>query len=641
MLDLYHNLYMDDLKLKANILRALCLISTTTAGSGHPTSCLSAADLTAVLFDRYFSFDIKNPKNLNNDQIIFSKGHAAPLLYSAFALTGALKREELLTLRKFGSRLEGHPTPVFEFCQVATGSLGQGLSSAAGIAFSLRSQIQNSKLENQNMPKVYALLGDGEVAEGQIYEACNFASKNNLNNLITIVDINGLGQTGKTAFYHDLTKYENIFYSLGFITLTIDGNNIYQIESALKEATNNKSDQPFMILAKTVKGKGISFLENREDFHGKTLNEEDLEKALDELCLTKEILKDDSVLFTPSLPATNKANKTYLSDEANDNISLKNYDLGEEVATRRAFGDTLVWLGSQNDSVIVLDADVGNSTFTNKFKEKFPDRFIECFIAEQNAVSVGVGLSAYGKIPFISTFAAFLTRAFDQIRMARISNSNIKFVGTHAGISVGEDGPSQMGLEDISMFASITDSIVLQPADAVSCQKLTQKIAYHKGISYLRLLRPKTKVIYNSDEEFEIGKSKVLKKSDQDLLVVVASGITVFEALEAYGQLLKEGICMCVIDAYSLKPIDKDTIVDNLSNCQKRIIISIEDHYAQGGLGDLISKEFVNENIEQFNLCVNNVPSSGEKNSLFHKFGIDAQTIIELVRSISKKYEKK
>ena len=551
-----------------------------------------------------------------------SKGHAAPLLYSVFALAGGLKREELLNLRKFGSRLEGHPTPKFKFAEAATGSLGQGLSIGAGIALS-------GKKDNLNF-KTFVLLGDGEIAEGQIYEACNFANIYKLDNLIVIADVNNLGQTGKTAFDYELTHYDKVFSSLGFLTKIIDGHNFSQIDSAFSESVNNKSGKPFIILAKTIKGKGVSFLQGREDFHGKAVSKDDLPKALTELSENENIVHDNKVMFYFNKPVDLSV-KTV--KKTTDNISIP-FSRSDEIATREAFGYGLLELGKHDDSIFVFDGDVANSTYTDKFKKEFPNRFIECFIAEQNMVSAAGGVSIRGKTPYVATFGAFLTRAFDQIRMARISNFNIKFVGSHAGVSIGEDGPSQMALEDIAMFSAVPDSVVLQPCDGLSAFKLTLKLNQHKGISYLRTLRPKTLIIYKENDDFEIGGAKILRQSDKDELLVVCSGITVFEGLCAYEQLLKENINICVLDAYSIKPLDKQTILESVNKTKRKIIITVEDHYINGGLGDAVISVLSNEKIEVVKMGIEKVPCSGDMQSLLDVFGISSNKIKEKVSKL-------
>ncbi len=627
-----------DWKEKATLIRKWSLVSTTQASSGHPTSCMSAADITTVLFDRYFTYDIKNPKNPNNDRFILSKGHASALLYILFAMSGGLKIEELMTLRKFGSRLEGHPTPEFPYAEVTTGSLGQGLSVGAGMAYALRAQITN-------IPKVYVLLGDGELAEGSVWEAANFASYYKLNNLIAIADINGLGQSQQTMFDHHIEEYVQRFSAFGFEVIAIDGHDFKEIDKALSKAFGNKTDKPFVIVAKTQKGKGVSFLEGKDGWHGKPLKKEELDKALLELGEVDDGLK--FVLRKPAGPAAHSsqnapAKPSFASDAdapfgspslASPAVHI-NYKKGEEIGTREVYGEILAKLADKNQFIYALDGDVKNSTYSQDFKKAYPDRFVECFIAEQNMVGVATGLSTQGKIPFVSTFAAFLTRAYDQIRMSAVSHANVKFVGSHAGVSIGEDGASQMGLEDIAMFGTLPNTVVLHPADAVAAAKLLPHMVLHIGISYLRTLRPKTKVIYNNDEEFVIGGSKVLHKSNSDLLTLVAAGITVYEAQKAYEILKQENIHVRVIDCYSIKPIDKATLLTSLKETKKKIIVTIEDHFAHGGLGDFVLSAVSTSLAQVEKLAVEDISRSGTKDELLDHAGISAKHIVEKVRSL-------
>lgn len=608
------------------------MLSTSEAGSGHPTSCFSAADLTTVLFDKHFTYDLSNPKNIANDRFIISKGHVAPLYYALFSLAGGLKRKELLTLRKFKSRLEGHPTPRFKYADVSTGSLGQGLSIGAGMVLALRAKTQNLRLKTQNLPKVFVLLGDGELAEGQIYEAANFAAANRLSNLIAIADINGLGQTGKTAYFHDTGHYKNVFSALGFVTKVIDGHSFDEIKKAFEEAVSNTSGKPFIIIAKTIKGKGVSLVEGREDFHGKAIPKVEIEKALSELGLSKEVALKDKVLFRLQKPKSEENSAGFERLNLREGLNLK-YKKGEEYATREVFGEVLAEIGEANNNVYVIDGDVGNSTFTEKFKKVGSQRFIQCYIAEQNMVGVAAGLSALGKKAVACTFGAFLTRALDQIRMARISSSNITFVGSHCGISIGEDGPSQMALEDIAMFSAIADSVILHPSDAVATAKLVPQAIDYKGISYLRTLRPKTPTIYKEDEEFKIGGSKILRHAKNDVLTIVATGITVHEALKAYDALKKENISIRVVDCYSIKPLDTKGIEKCIKETEKAILITVEDHYYNGGLGDMIAAE-VGGKAKIVKLAVKSIPFSGDKNSLLREFGIDAEAIVKTVKDI-------
>ncbi len=631
---------INELTEKAKLVRKWCLVSTSKAGSGHPTSCLSAADVITVLFDRYFAYDIKNPKNPNNDRLIFSKGHAAPLLYTVFAMAGAFPLKHLLTLRKFESVLEGHPTPRFPFAEAATGSLGQGLSVGAGIAY----VVQSSKFKVQSLPKVYVLLGDGEMAEGSVWEAANFSSYYSLNNLIALVDVNRLGQSQETMFGDKIDEYKKRFLAFGWETAVIDGHNFAEIINAY--ALAKVSQKPFVIIAKTVKGKGVSFLEDKDGWHGKTLKKEELEKALEEL---GEV--DDNMKFagpaargpvTGSFPASARSSEASFNElravgspstRATPRLSV-DYHIGDQIATREVYGQVLAKLADTNSLIFSLDGDTKNSTFSQEVKKTHPDHFIECFIAEQNMVGAAVGFSICGKIPFVSTFAAFLTRAFDQIRMAGISRANIKFVGSHVGVSIGEDGPSQMGLEDIAMFGAVPGSIILHPSDGVSTAKLLPQIVDYQGIAYLRTLRPKTPVLYDKAEEFAIGGSKILREDKKEEFVIATCGITVFEALSAHQILKKKGINVSVLDCYSVKPVDKDTLIKKANNNKKRTIITVEDHYFHGGFGDMVLNAVAGQNIRVVKMAVTQISRSGTPAELLDAAGISAKHIVKKVESL-------
>jgi transketolase len=608
---------LKDFQEKAKLVRKWCMISTTEAGSGHPTSCLSAADLGTVLFDKYFAYDLDNPLNLYNDRFVLSKGHAAPLLYTLFAIAGAYPLEELRTLRKFGSRLEGHPTPKFPFAEAATGSLGQGLSVGAGLSLLAK---------RENLPyKTYVLLGDGELAEGQNWEAANFASINKLDNLIAIADINRLGQSQETMFGHHLEEYIGRFTAFGFEVIVIDGNNLFEVDKAFKLAAENNTGKPFIILAKTFKGKGVSFLENKDNWHGKPLKKEDLEKALTELGEVNDKLKFN----------LKKPQKLQLSEKTKSPEDLEiNFAKDQLYATREIYGQAVTKLGQFNKNVYALDAEVKNSTYSQDFLKAIPERFVECFIAEQNMVGVAVGLSRLGKIPFISTFAAFLTRAADQIRMAAIGQANLKLVGSHAGVSIGEDGPSQMALEDFAFIGAIPDSVIFHPSDAVSTAKIIPQMANYVGIAYLRTLRPKTPVLYDNNEDFPIGGSKILRKSTNDILSVVATGITVFEALKAYDELKKDAIFIRVIDAYSVKPIDEKTLKQSLKETREKIIITVEDHFEHGGLGDFVLSALAGTGSYIEKMAVTKISQSGKPEELLDDAGINAAHIIAKVKEL-------
>ncbi len=622
-----------DWEKKANLLRKLILTSTTAAGSGHVTSSFSAVELGTVLFDKYFSYDLDNPLSLTNDRFVLSKGHASPLFYGLYAMSGAFPLEDLQTLRKLGSNLEGHPTSHFKYTDAATGSLGQGLSVGNGLAYYLKDQ--RPKTKDQKNPKVFVMLGDGECAEGQVWEAANFASYYKLNNLIAIADINRLGQSQATMFGHQMNNYQKRFEAFGFETVVIKGHNLTEIDNAFTQAVENRTGKPFIILAETVKGKGVSFLEDKDGWHGKALKKEDLEKALAEL---GEV--DESVRFELRKPeviasvAKQSDKKIATSSTTPRNDILFDFKKGEEVGTREVYGKALSQLAREDERIFSLDADMKNSTFSEDFLKIWPERFIECFIAEQNMVSVAVGLARLGRKPFVSTFASFLTRAADQIRMAAVSRANIAFVGAHVGVSIGEDGPSQMGLEDIALFGTIPDSIVLQPSDVVSMTKLIPHLLSHEHISYLRMLRPKTPVLYENDEEFSVGGSKVLRSTAKDVLTVAATGITVHEALKAQQELEKEGIMIRVIDCYSIKPVDKTTLRFCLSETLKSIIITVEDHYEHGGLGDFVLAAMSERGGTVYKMAVDHISRSGTKDELLSDAKISASAIVQKVKNL-------
>ena len=597
----------------ANQLRIHSIEATTAAGSGHPTSCCSAADLVATLFFGQMRYDAKNPHFHNNDRFVLSKGHAAPLLYAAWAENGFVPIPELLKLRQFGNDLEGHPTPRLAFVDVATGSLGQGLGVGAGIALAAR-------LDSLDY-NTYVLLGDGEIAEGAVWEAASLAGYFKLNNLIAIVDANRLGQSEATAFGHRIEIYRDRFEAFGWRVEDIDGHDIEEIAEVLGGV--GLDDKPLAIIAKTYKGAGISFLQDKDGWHGKPLNKDEAARAVAELQpRTKSGLGVKIPAPTP-LPAPANAIPA--------GYPPISYNLGDKIATREAYGTALARIGEADLRVVALDGDTKNSTFADKFFKKFPERSTECFIAEQNMVGVATGFGARGKVPIASTFAAFFTRAHDQIRVAGISQSNIKLVGSHVGVSIGEDGPSQMALEDLAMMRAIVGSTVLYPSDAVSTEKLLEQMALGKGVYFLRTSRPKTPVIYGNDEKFPIGGAKILREGDK--VTVVAAGVTLFEALKAADTLKNEGIGVTVIDAYSIKPLGKDVI---LAAAKKtgNTVITVEDHYAEGGLGDAVAGELSVEGIKVHKLAVNGIPRSGKAEELLARFGIDAAAIAKKVKSL-------
>ena len=600
----------------ANQLRIHSIASTTAAGSGHPTSCCSAADVMATLFFGHMRYDPKNPHYHNNDRFILSKGHAAPLLYAAWAETGLFPTGELLKLRQFGCDLEGHPTPRLPFVDVATGSLGQGLSVGAGMALAAR-------LDNLDY-NTYVLLGDGEIAEGAVWEAASFAGVYKLNNLIAIVDDNRLGQSQATAFGHDIGVYRKRFEAFGWRVEDIDGHDIEEILEVLGGVGLN--DQPLCIIAKTYKGAGVSFLQDKDGWHGKPLNKEEAAKAIAELQPSAKSGIGVPIPAPAQLPAPNNA--------APAGYPPINYKLGDLVATREAYGTALARIGEVDPRIVAMDGDTKNSTFAEKFFKKFPNRFTECFIAEQNMVGVATGFGARGKVPFASTFACFFTRAYDQIRVAGISQANLKLVGSHVGVSIGEDGPSQMALEDLAMMRAIAGSVVLYPADAVSAEKLLEQMAQQKGICFLRTSRPKTPVIYGNDEKFPIGGAKVLRQNAGDKATVVAAGVTLYEALKAADALKAEGIGITVIDAYSIKPLGRD-IIKAAAQKTANTIITVEDHYLEGGLGDAVAGELGVDGIKVHKLAVTSLPRSGKSAELLAHFGIDAAGIVKKVKSLA------
>lgn len=608
---------LDMLAAKATKLRVDSIKTTTEAGSGHPTTCLSAADIVATLFFAQMRYDPQDPNNPNNDKFLLSKGHGAPILYSAYAEAGALDPALLMTLRRIDSDLEGHPTPKFPWAYVGTGSLGQGLSIGAGMA-------ANGKYLDKLDYRVYVVMGDGEVAEGAIWEAAGFAAYHKLDNLVGIVDVNRLGQSQETMYEHDLAAYSSKFAAFGWHTIEIDGHDFGQILAALEEAKGVK-ERPTAILARTLKGKGVSFVENKNGFHGKPMSAEDCEKALAELPLSDEA-------HDVQIPAPSPAEMAPVPC-CTPAVEAPSYAADAKVATREAYGTALAKLGAVDPRIVALDGDVKNSTFADKFLEAHPDRYFECFIAEQNMVGVAVGLANRGKIPFLSSFAAFFCRAYDQIRMAGISLANIKVVGSHAGVSIGEDGPSQMGLEDIAMMRAIPNCIVLYPSDPVSSEKLVAEAARYQGMAYVRTSRPKTGVLYDPTEEFPVGGAKVLKSSDADQATVVAAGVTVHEALEACALLADEGISIRVIDAYSVKPLAKSALLEAAQQTAGTLI-TVEDHYPEGGLGEAAAAALAPEGVRVHVLAVNGIPRSGKADELLDAFGISARGIVEKVKAI-------
>lgn len=600
----------------ARLIRAYILESTTKAGSGHPSSSLSAVELmTTLVFGGFFRFDPTRPQDAHNDRLIFSKGHASPLLYAVWTAAGQITTQELMTLRKFSSRLEGHPSIRFPFTEIPTGSLGQGLSIGVGLAL-------NAKYLDRLPYRTFVLLGDSEMSEGSNYEALQVAGYYKLNNLVGVLDVNRLGQRGETMLGHDVYTYAKRVRSFGWETVVVDGHNLRQIRKAFTRAMQVKQ-QPVMIIAKTLKGKGVSVMENKLDWHGKPLKPEQLPQALAELGPVNRHVR--------GLLAAPEAKKPFVLRAGKKKL-MRTYPKGSLMATRHAYGYALQRLGASVPELVVLDAETSNSTYEDLFKDTYPDRFFEMFIAEQNMLSVAVGLASRGKIPFASTFAAFFSRAYDQIRMSQYARANIKLCGTHCGVSVGEDGPSQMGLEDIALFRSLMDSVVLYPGDAVATEKLVEAAVRHQGLVYLRTTRKDTPVIYGPRETFKIGGSKVVKSSAQDQVTVIAAGITLIEALKAYEELRKIDIHIRVIDLYSIKPIDTKTLLQAAD--ETRALITVEDHYPSGGIGEAVSSALGEHQVSMYRMAVNKMPRSGSPEELLRYEGIDSQAIQHIVRRV-------
>lgn len=597
----------------SKLIRYYILTSTTKAGSGHPSSSLSAVELAVtLLFGGFFRFRIDDVNYINNDRLVFSKGHASPLLYSLWVAAGVVSGEEMLTLRKFSSRLEGHPTSNFKYAEAATGSLGQGLSIGLGMAL-------NAKYIDKMQYKTFVLLGDSEMTEGSQWEAIQIAAHYKLDNFIGIIDVNRLGQSKETMYGSSIEAYKERISSFGWETFTIDGHNIEEIADAYKHSITVK-DKPSMIIARTVKGKGVSILEDKSGWHGKAISEEQMNTALKEL---GEI--DKNIRGEISKPDNADIYKTEI--KKSDRINIE----GDKISTRRAYGNALVNIFTKFPQMVVLDAEVSNSTYSEIFGKQYPERFFEMYIAEQNMIGAALGLSLRGKIPFVSTFASFLTRAFDQIRMSQYSKSNIKFIGSHVGVSIGEDGPSQMGLEDIAMFRTLLDSVVLYPSDGISTEKLVEKAAGHYGNVYIRTTRMDTPVIYNDKDSFEIGGSKIVKESENDAVTVCAAGVTLHEALKAYEELRQENIFLRVIDLYSIKPIDRSTILK--AQEETKAVITVEDHFAEGGLGEAV-KSVASENSPVYILAVRKMPRSGKPFELLDFEEISSKAIAKKVKDI-------
>lgn len=612
---------------KAYNLRVNSLVMTTKAGSGHPTSALSAADIVAALFFYAMRYDPSNIDNPNNDRFILSKGHASPVFYSAWKEVGVISDKELYTYREIDSVLEGHPTRRFKYTEAATGSLGMGLSIGAGMSLS-------AKMDKRSF-FTYVLMGDAETNEGSIWEAAEIAAYYKLNNLVAILDCNRLGQSAPALHEHHLQRYADKFHAFGWHPIVIDGHDMYQIIKALDKAREH-TDSPTIIIAKTIKGYGVAQAEDILGFHGKAFTKEEIHPILQQLEQRfHEAAFFDESLFSwkPTIPEAQPESKKQCDSAS---MHEPRYKISEELATRKAYGQALTALGAVCKDVISLDGEVKNSTYAEIFEEKYPDRFIQCFVAEQNMVSMAVGLERRGKIPFVSTFASFFSRAYDQIRMAAIGTSSLRLVGSHAGVSIGQDGPSQMGLEDLSMMQAIPHSLVLYPCDAVSTYKLVAQMAkYTQGMSYLRTTRMNTPVIYDLSEEFPIGGCKIIKQSDKDSACIIGAGVTLHEALKAYEQLAAADIYVAVIDLYSIKPLDSATIIEVSQKAQGNII-TVEDHYLEGGLGQAVSYAVRNQAFTIECLAVKEVPRSGKPEELLALMKIDAAAIVSSVKKMLK-----
>ncbi|MDE3108929.1 MAG: transketolase [Acidobacteriota bacterium] len=607
------------MKEKARRLSILSMMSTTAAGSGHPTSCMSAAELMAGVFFYAMKFDPKQPNSNQGDRFVLSKGHAAPVLYSALAEAGVFPESRVMTLRQFSSELEGHPTPRIPGVDAATGSLGQGLSVGAGLAIGARL--------DKSPTRVYVLLGDGEMAEGQIWEAAEFAGHYQLDNLTVLADVNALGQSAPTMYQHDMDVYRRKFESNGFAAEVIDGHDVPAILAALDRAKATKG-KPQAILARTVKGHGVDFLAGKEHWHGKPIPKDELSKAIAEIGPAIQLPPDPGKSYErASLPKP----PDFPAPAAPD------YNPSKPVATREAFGAALKRIGAVNPHVVAASGDVKNSTFSEIFGDAFPDRFYQGYIAEQNLISLGVGLQARGKVPFLDTFACFLSRAYDNVRMAAISRANINLCGSHCGVSIGEDGPSQMALEDIAMFRAVHSSTVLYPSDAVSAERLTEAMARRPGINYLRTSRPKTPLLYSNKENFPIPGFKVLRQSAQDRVTVIGAGITLHEALQAADELKARGTNIRVIDLYCVKPLDGKTLAEQIATTGGRLV-TVEDHWPEGGIGEavLAALAAAGANLSTYRmLAVREMPHSGKPDELVDAFGISARHIVGAVGEIA------
>jgi transketolase len=596
-------------------LRVDSVRAAAVTNSGHPTSSMSAADLMAVLLANHLRYRFDLPDDPAGDHLIFSKGHASPLLYSMYKAAGAITDEELLTFRKFGSRLEGHPTPVLPWVDVATGSLGQGLPYGVGVA------IAGKRLDR--LPyRVWVLHGDSEMAEGSVWEAFEHAAYSKLDNLTAIIDVNRLGQRGETMHGWDLDSYANRARAFGWHAIEIDGHDVEAIDRSYTEAESIR-DRPTVIVARTLKGKGVKAVEDKPGWHGKALD--DPEEAVAELGGRRNLRVE---VHAPEPAEPHRF-------EATGPLELPRYELGSEVATRKAYGDALAALGKARGEVVALDGEVSNSTYAEFFAKELPERYFEMFIAEQQMVAAAVGMQVRGWRPFASTFAAFLSRAYDFIRMSAISRATYSLCGSHAGVSIGEDGPSQMALEDLAALRAVHGSTVLYPSDANQTARLVATMADLEGISYLRTTRASTPVIYGPDEEFPVGGSRVVRSSDEDEVTIVGAGITLHEALKAADALAGDGVQARVIDLYSVKPADGETLRAAAESTGGRVV-TVEDHWPEGGLGEAVLSELADfdDPLHLTKLAVSGMPTSGKPAELLAAAGIDAEAIAAAARAL-------
>ncbi|MCP9485658.1 MAG: transketolase [Gaiellaceae bacterium MAG52_C11] len=594
-------------------LRVDAVRASAKAGSGHPTSSMSAADLAAVLLAAHFRYDFDDPKSPANDRLVFSKGHASPLVYGLFRAAGVLSEEEFGTYRQFGSRLEGHPTPVLPWVDVATGSLGQGLPIGVGMA------LAGKRLDRLPF-RVWVICGDSEMAEGSMWEAAEHAAFYELDNLTAIVDVNRLGQRGETMHGWDLSSYVERFRAFGWNAIEIDGHELDEIDAAYREAQST-SGRPTVIVARTIKGKGYSKVENEPGWHGKAVPEE----AVAEMGGIRNLVID---VPKPAAGEPHRFEPHPLEQGAQE---WPRWELGEEISTRKAYGEALAALGGERGDVVALDGEVSNSTYAEIFRDAHPERYFEMYIAEQQMVAAAVGLQVLGWKPYVSTFAAFMSRAYDFVRMAAISRATIKLCGSHAGVSIGEDGPSQMALEDLAALRAVHGSTVLYPCDGNQTAKLVRAMADLDGISYLRTTRADTPVVYDAAEEFPVGGSKTLRSSDEDEVTIVAAGITLHEALKAADELAGEGISARVLDCYSVKPLDVETL-----SALRTPIVTVEDHWPEGGLGEAVAAALADrdERPRVVRLAVHEMPHSGKPAELLDAAGIDAAHIAEAARGL-------